>query len=138
MLPNTAEYAVRAVLHIAAHDRPVRVAEIAAASRIPCNYLSKTLHQLARAGILTSARGRGGGFRLTEPADRVTLQRIISPFATPSAQQCLLGDGKCREVGGCAAHARWSPVANQMTEFFDTTTVADLLTVLPSTRGAQP
>ncbi|MEK6688644.1 MAG: Rrf2 family transcriptional regulator, partial [Gemmatimonadota bacterium] len=56
-LPQTAEYALRAVLHIASKPDLVRVATLAEELDIPRNYLSKTLHQLARAGILQSTRG---------------------------------------------------------------------------------
>ena len=126
LLPQTAEYAVRAVLFIARHERPVRVAEIAAATQLPQNYLSKTLHRLARAGVLSSARGPTGGFRLAVAADRLTLQRIISTFAQAGGQRCLLGHGICGEVPACAVHARWAPVRSQMSDFFESTTVADL------------
>jgi Rrf2 family iron-sulfur cluster assembly transcriptional regulator len=135
LLPQTAEYALRAVLHIAAHDRPVRVAEIASELDVPQNYLSKTLHQLARAGVLTSSRGPAGGFRLGMAADQLTLQRVVSLFATAGGRRCLLGSGVCGEVPACAVHARWSPVATQMRGFFEATTVADLLPAVSPSRG---
>jgi Rrf2 family transcriptional regulator, iron-sulfur cluster assembly transcription factor len=127
MLSQTAEYALRAVLYIAAHEQLVHVDEIAAAVGVPHNYLSKTLHQLVRAGVLASARGPTGGFRLAVAADRLTLQHVVSRFADQGGRRCLLGHGTCGEVPECAAHARWSPVATQLHEFFATTTVAALL-----------
>ena len=135
LLPQTAEYAMRAVLHIAAFEqgRSVRVDETADALGIPRNYLSKTLHQLARAGILTSARGPLGGFRLAIAADELTLARIVSPFVVSTERRCLLGQGLCGESPRCAVHERWAPIAKQMRDFFGDTTVADLLVVSPST-----
>jgi len=128
-LSQTAAYAVRAVLYIAAQprQRSVRVAEIAAALELPPNYLSKTLHQLARAGMLASARGPSGGFRLSVPTEELTLQRVAATFAAQERQRCLLGRGACGREPGCAVHARWAPVAAQLRDFFGTTTVADLL-----------
>ena len=135
LLPQTAEYALRAVLHIASFDgdRSVRVDETAEALGIPRNYLAKTLHQLVRAGILTSARGPLGGFRLAIAAEELTLERIISPFGVATEHRCLLGKGLCGESPGCAVHARWAPVALQMCDFFGATKVADLLPASPST-----
>lgn len=129
LLAQTAEYAVRAVLYIAAHqdDGAVNVRDTAASLRVPQNYLSKTLYQLARAGILASARGPAGGFRLAIPPDELALDRIISTFAATSGHRCLLGHGTCGETPGCAVHAQWAPIATQMRDFFGTTTVADLL-----------
>jgi Rrf2 family iron-sulfur cluster assembly transcriptional regulator len=135
LLPQTAEYALRAVLHIAAHDRPVRVAEIAADLDVPQNYLSKTLHQLARSGVLTSTRGPAGGFELAVAPDRLTLQRVISKFATAGGRRCLLGHGLCGQIPACAVHDRWAPVAARMRDFYEATTVADLLPAVPISRG---
>ena len=127
LLSHTSEYALRAVLHIAARGGPVSVGEIARAVGVPRNYLSKTLNQLARAGVLASARGPAGGFRLAVPPGELTLQGVVAPFAARNGRRCLLGRGTCGEVPECAAHARWGPVASTMRDFFTTTTVADLL-----------
>ncbi len=54
-LPQTAEYALRAVYVIAEApgNVPVRVGKIAAALEVSRHYLSKTLYQLASAGVVT-------------------------------------------------------------------------------------
>jgi Rrf2 family iron-sulfur cluster assembly transcriptional regulator len=129
MLNQTAEYALRAVLHIAEHgiDRPVPVGDIAQALDVPRNYLSKTLHQLSRAGIVTSTFGPGGGFQLGDPANRLTLDRVIAPFDTTGERHCLLGQTRCRDSAPCAAHEHWKHIAEQIHTFFASTTVADLL-----------
>ena len=127
MLSHTAEYALRAVLHLAAQPNgmAVRVPELAEATGVPRNYLSKTLHQLARAGVLRSTRGPAGGFRLARPADRLTLHEIVAPFSDHDRRRCLMHDRPCG-VAPCAVHARWAPVARGLDTFFDATTVADL------------
>jgi Rrf2 family protein len=128
-LSSTSQHAIRAVLHIAGNDedRPVRVDEIAAALRCPRNYLSKTLHALTRAGVLQSERGPKGGFRLSEPPDRLALERIVAPFEPVGERRCLVGRPECGGAHPCAAHHRWAGVAAAVEEFFAGTTVADLL-----------
>lgn len=130
MLSQTAEYALRTVLFLGEHpDRTlVRVGELAEALDIPQNYLSKTLHQLARAGVLASSRGKLGGFRLARPAEQISLGEVIAPFdGLTTARTCLLGRTVCSDQSPCAAHARWKGVSAQVTDFFRETTVADLL-----------
>lgn len=129
MLSQTAEYALRAVLHIAEHgtDRPVPVQEIAEALEVPRNYLSKTLHQLARAGIVTSTFGPGGGFQLAVPPEELTFDAVVAPFDTAGERHCLLGRATCSDRDACPAHAHWKGIAEQIYEFFATTTVAMLL-----------
>jgi Rrf2 family iron-sulfur cluster assembly transcriptional regulator len=129
LLPQTAEYALRAVVHVARHAEagPVRVPTMAAALALPRNYLSKTLHQLARAGVLASARGPAGGFRLAVPADALTLDRIVAVFGDTGARRCLLADRPCGQDPGCPVHQRWAPVSARLHGFFRSTTVADLV-----------
>jgi Rrf2 family protein len=82
LLSQTTEYALRAVLHIASQPdgTPVRANALASAIGVPQNYLSKTLHQLARAGILTSTRGPTGGFQLAVPATWAPIATALQTF----------------------------------------------------------
>ena len=136
-LNSTAQNALRAVLFIAEAegDGPVRVDDIAAALDSPRNYLSKTLHTLARIGVLTSLRGRHGGFRLADAPEVLALSRIVAPFQPAGERRCLLGRATCSGSNPCRVHERWSLVASQLEEFFDKTTVAELLAMSPEARN---
>ncbi len=130
MLSQTAEYALRTVLYLAAAQQTSlhRASEIAEALDIPRNYLSKTLHLLARAGVLTSSRGKNGGFRLAKPASKLTLAEVVAPFDGPTgARICLLGRVACSDSDPCPAHARWKSVSGEVSTFFRETMVGDLL-----------
>jgi Rrf2 family protein len=141
MLSQTAEYALRATLHLAEHpDRvPARVGDLARALHVPRNYLSKTLHQLARAGVLHSTRGKLGGFRLArDPAD-ISLLEIVAPFEHfDERRQCILGRAVCSDAAPCQAHARWKDVQERTTNFFRDTTLRDLIRPPRPRRGARP
>jgi Rrf2 family protein len=129
VLSQTAEYALRAVLHIAeeGRDRPLRVEEVADVLRVPRNYLSKILHVLAREGILRSSRGPQGGFRLAVPAGELPLERVVAPFdRILERDRCLLGRPSCSDVRPCAAHDRWRDVAGSVRDFFRVTTIGEL------------
>ena len=69
---DSGKYAIRALTHMASHgnqDEPLSAADIAEAEDIPPYYLAKVLQDLARADLLSSVRGRGGGF-LLKPLQR--------------------------------------------------------------------
>lgn len=129
MLSQTAEYALRTVLHIAGDGpAPHRVEGLAAALGIPRNYLSKTLHQLARVGVLDSTRGPGGGFRLARPPHRIRLIDVVRPFDDlGEGRRCLLGNAVCSDRTACEAHQRWKDVSERLGAFFRETTVGDLM-----------
>ena len=99
-LPQTAEYALRAVAFIAeAPDGgPVRVGDIAVALKAPRNYLSKTLYRLVGAGVLRSTRGPHGGFQLAKPPTRLTLTEIVGPFLPAEGRTCVLGRTRCSDA----------------------------------------
>jgi Rrf2 family protein len=130
MLSQTAEYALRTVLYLATTDQAElsNVSDLAERLDIPRNYLSKTLHQLARAGVLTSTRGKHGGFRLTKPPSKLSLAEVVAPFDGPTgARICLLGRAACSDSDPCPAHGRWKSVSNEVSTFFRETKVSDLL-----------
>jgi Rrf2 family protein len=127
MLTHTAEYALRAVLYIAASDDtgPIRVEKISEALNVPRNYLSKVMHVLARTGVLTSMRGPNGGFRLARPSHQITLAEVIEEF-DPIEDRCLLMRRQCSDREPCVAHHHGRHVAVQLRRFFRETTVQDV------------
>ena len=128
MLTQTAQYALRTVLRLAAGDEDrCTVEQLARELGVPRNYLSKTLHLLARSGVVDSTRGKHGGFQLRRPADRITLREVVAPFEEVGRRVCLLGKPTCSDRTACPAHAHWKAVSDSVARFFDRTTVAELL-----------
>lgn len=79
MFSSTAEYALRAVVHLASNPgKPCTTGEIAEAMKVPPGYLSKVLQSLARAGIVSAQRGPTGGFTLDRHADRISVLDVIN------------------------------------------------------------
>jgi len=130
VLSHSADYALRAVLYLAKREGTglIPANEIAEALGVPQRYLGKVLNTLAHAGTLASTRGPRGGFRLTKPADQLTLSEVIAPFdAIGEPLQCLLHHRQCSMVEPCAAHDGWQHIANEMRDFFQGMSVGALL-----------
>jgi Rrf2 family transcriptional regulator, iron-sulfur cluster assembly transcription factor len=130
MLSQTAEYALRAALYLArcADRRPVTAETIAHELGAPANYLSKTLHVLAKAGIVEGVRGPNGGFRLVPSPSELTVARVVEIFdERVQSPSCVLGGGACNPDAPCDAHVRWLGVTRAMHAPLTSTTVADLL-----------
>jgi Rrf2 family protein len=95
---------------------------------VPRNYLGKILHELVRAGILMSLRGKHGGFQLAMGSEDLPLIRIVSLFDEIGEQRtCLLGRAECSDRDPCPMHGRWKATAEEITNFFGHTTIADVL-----------
>ena len=72
------DYAVRAMLAIAAHHpHLVKAATLAAAQDIPLSFLQGILLDLRRAGLLHSHRGVDGGYSLARPAEEITVGDVV-------------------------------------------------------------
>jgi Rrf2 family protein len=131
MLSGTAEYALRAVVCLARRPAgsPVRASDLAEAVDVPRNYLGKILHDLVRAGILRSTRGKHGGFQLAVPAGQLPLLRVVALFDEIGGERrrCLLGRPECSDRDPCPVHGRWKACADQVQRFFRETTVGDVL-----------
>ena len=91
MLSARTQYACLAAAHLAgeyASGRPIQAARIAERHGIPPTFLVQILNELKRAGLVTSTRGAGGGYRLSDSPDRTTLADVVDllePSEPPGA-----------------------------------------------------
>lgn len=129
MISKTAVHATLALAFLAELDGD----EYAGASQIaqnvgaPRNYLGKLLKQLASEGLVESQKGYGGGFRLAESADDITLYDIVEPIDHVSRWNgCFLGRPACSDESPCAVHKRWARIREQYLKFLKQTTIAEL------------
>jgi len=126
MLSKTAQYALRAIVYIAGQDpdRPILAKEIAAYTGVPGHYLSRILRDAVRAGLLESARGVGGGFRLARPANRIKLYDVLAAFDDVlDRSRCPFGQPRCNDDHPCGFHAHWKPIATAYRRMLEQTTL---------------
>ena len=129
VVSQTAEYSLRSVLLIARQPQEfVSASDLAAFLGLPVKYLGAVLNDLAHAGVLVSSRGRRGGFRLARPASELTLAEVVAPFhPLGKPRPCVLNARPCDSDRPCAAHELWCGLTASVREFFERTTIEDLL-----------
>ncbi|MCX8044628.1 MAG: Rrf2 family transcriptional regulator [Desulfobacterota bacterium] len=86
-LTTFSEYALIALMYMCRHRdaHAVPLSEIVAQRGLPAKYLERIMAQLCRAGILRSAKGKAGGYRLALQPDKITLAQIVRLFDGPLA-----------------------------------------------------
>ena len=129
MLSRSAEYAVRALSYLArcGEDEWLQSREIAAELDLPPQFLTKILRRLTETGLVTSQRGRSGGFRLNRDPGDISLLAIVVPFEPPqSGVRCLLGQEHCTDQDACPVHARWVTIRSSFFDLLENTTLADV------------
>ena len=137
MISQTSEYALRAIVHLAARadEGPASAHAISDATRVPVGYLQKILRMLARADILTAQRGSGGGFALAKVPTAISVLDVLRATDTDIARidRCPLGiKGHTRL---CSLHHLLDSQIAQAEQTFARTTIADLL---DGTGGVRP
>lgn len=87
MLSQRSRYALKALLHLATveHDEPVSIGNIAQSTGVSRKFLEAILNDLKREGLVDSARGKLGGYRLALPAEQISFARIIRASEGPLA-----------------------------------------------------
>ncbi|PCI08138.1 MAG: Fe-S cluster assembly transcriptional regulator IscR [Gammaproteobacteria bacterium] len=128
-LTTKGRYAVTAVLDLALHqnDGPVSLASISERQCISLSYLEQLFAKLRRNGIVTSTRGPGGGYALTNSVDEVSVSDIILAVD----ESCKVVD--CDETEGCHSgyqcltHDLWQELSNEIRSFLDGITLSEIM-----------
>jgi Rrf2 family iron-sulfur cluster assembly transcriptional regulator len=113
---------------------PICLAEIAARQRLSQPYLEQLFAKLRRAGLVASARGPGGGYRLARTSDAIAIADIVSAVDEPiRATRCEQGSAGCLEgvgaegPGRCQTHDLWAELGRQILFFLQGVTLADVV-----------
>lgn len=75
------DYACRVLAQLARHcgeQRLAHIEELARIEAVPANYLVQILSELRNGGLITSRRGKQGGYVLARPPEKITLYDIVT------------------------------------------------------------
>jgi Rrf2 family protein len=128
-LTRAADYGVRVMIHLASAGENARVSltELAHEADVSPAFLSKVLQRLVRSKLITSRRGKKGGFELLERGRDASLFEILQALdGIPELNLCLLSGG-CHRSPWCAAHAVWREAQERMRETLAAASLAQLV-----------
>ena len=128
-LTTKGRYAVTAVLDLALHqdEGPVSLAAISERQQISLSYLEQLFAKLRRNDIVTSTRGPGGGYRLKNHANDISISDII--IAVDEACKivdCSDNEG-CHDGYQCLTHDLWQELSNEIHNFLDGITLGEIM-----------
>jgi Rrf2 family protein len=126
MMTQTVEYALRAVTTLAWYDgASATTEELAGRTKVPLAYLAKILQGLAKAGLIRTQRGVGGGVTLNRsPSELKILDVVNAVEPIRRFKTCPL------EIHGrtlCALHSKLDAALAALERAFDQVTLADIL-----------
>lgn len=148
-LSTRGRYAVMAMVELAARQppatgascgvRPVSLAELAQAQGLSVAYLEQLFALLRRGGLVASARGPGGGYRLARPPAAIAIADVIGAVEeTLRTTRCGEGVPGCLDGARCPTHDLWSELGEQIALFFRNVTLADVVEGRVAGRAVPP
>jgi Rrf2 family protein len=120
-LSRSCEYALQAVMYLATKSRntPVLQRDISSALNIPQHFLGKILQTLTRHDIVTSQKGKSGGFFLKRSPKEFSLYDIVQVIDGSSfLDRCVLGFVGCSDDNPCPVHDEWMDAKKDIIKIF--------------------
>ena len=132
MLVSTrGRYALRVLIDMAEHqsDHYVPLKEIAQRQEISEKYLESIVKALVKGGVLTGLRGKGGGYRLSQPPEECTVGAVLrATEGTLAPIACLTEDAPpCARQAECRTLSMWQGLDRVIQEYLDGFTISDLI-----------
>jgi Rrf2 family iron-sulfur cluster assembly transcriptional regulator len=128
-LTTKGRFAVTAMVDLAMRQTrgPVTLAAISERQHISLSYLEQLFGKLRRRKLVSSVRGPGGGYRLAQPMQSVTVADIVIAVDEPlDATQCG-GKENCADDKRCMTHELWATLNKKMHEYLSSVSLADLV-----------
>ncbi|MDZ7624688.1 MAG: Rrf2 family transcriptional regulator [Ignavibacteriaceae bacterium] len=123
------EYGMQAVLYLAAREKGTLVSaeEISKVLKIPREFVSKILQSLRDSGLISSSKGKSGGFSLAKPASRIKLIDVVSAIdGLDMFDSCVLGFPECSPTHPCPVHNTWGSLRTQTYDMLTSETIDKL------------
>lgn len=117
------------MLDIALHDpeQYVTIAAIGERRHLSSAYLEQIFGKLRRAGLLEGIRGPTGGYRLSKPADQITVMQILDAVdASLEKSVCEKDRDCCDGEGECITFDLWDRLNEEMRRFLSGITLKGL------------
>jgi Rrf2 family protein len=103
-LSKRTQYSLRALYALSRHygRGPILISDLAEDETIPKKFLEQILLSLKGLGLVSSKKGRGGGYSLMHPPDQITLASVIRMIEGPLAPLPCASETRFRKCDECA------------------------------------
>lgn len=110
-------------------DTAVPLSQISDRQHITVAYLEQLFQQLRRAGLVASARGRAGGYRLGRPAREISVAEVMAAVEEGVRMTRCMGHGETPCLAGerCLTHGLWEALGNEIASFLGRISLQDVI-----------
>ena len=134
MISTKGRYALSIMLDLATHNAGdyISLKDIAERQEISMKYLEAIISKLSKGGLVDSARGKSGGYKLNRKTEDYSIGEILSLTETTLAPVACVDcnydtDQHCKNEQACLARPMWNELNEVIMNFLNSKTLADLL-----------
>jgi Rrf2 family protein len=130
LVSTKGRYALRIMLDMAeqGEDAIVPLKDIASRQDLSLKYLESIMPKLKESGLVTGVAGKGGGYKLSKPADQYSVGEILKVSEDQFAPVACLNDGfVCAKADTCKTLPMWKKLDGIISDYLDTVMLTDLL-----------
>ena len=128
------DYALKAVLDLAIHydSGVVTIHDLAKHIDASAKFLEQILFDLRKAGVVSSRRGKVGGYLLAKAPAQITVGEVVRFVEGPIEPISCARQGysDCGDIYKCVFRPIWQELASATSEIIDKITFADLVNQL--------
>lgn len=128
-LTTKGRYAVTAMLDLAIHfeQGPITLSDISQRQGISLSYLEQLFSKLRKRGLVVSARGPGGGYKLSREAGQISVADVVTAIDEKVDATRCGGMANCQDDKPCLTHELWTDLSKRIYDFLSNITLGDLV-----------
>ncbi|HBA94060.1 MAG TPA: Rrf2 family transcriptional regulator [Ruminococcaceae bacterium] len=131
MISTKGRYALSIMLDLASNDDGsyISLKDISVRQGISMKYLEAIISKLSKGGLVDSARGKTGGYKLNRKVDEYSVGEILAlTEKTLAPVECVeCKSMHCQKESSCLARPMWNELNEVIMTFLNSKTLADLL-----------
>ena len=137
-LNTKGRYAVTAMADLArfGDQGSLALPAIAERQQISLAYLEQLFLKLRRAGLVESARGRAGGYRLARPAAEIRVADVMAAVEEDTRMTRCGGEVSkaCLPGQRCLTHGLWDALGDHIQSFLESVTLQEVIDGIPPSK----
>ena len=113
-------YAMRCAVYLKNHPGGLSTLKaIAAGAGVPCDYLSKILQGLVKAGLVESRKGKAGGYKLRKPPEQISVYDVLRATSGGAVLKTNCASGQCGNNKTCRTRLVWADLGRITGTYLD-------------------
>lgn len=130
MITTKGRNALKVMIDLAQHEGEgyISLSDIAERQKESVKYLETSAAQLSQAGLVVSARGKSGGYKLARRAEEYSVAEILLSGEGSLAPVSCLVSGGCENAGTCMTLPLFKELDEVIMNFLNSKTLKDLIT----------